>query len=169
MQNTADLGCPDDFSRTKNPLSLLFNNKTEVMRFRVLRFESEFKQSFRHLHFWASSLSSVIPFPLYLLSCPPAPRFPITAVVNRALHRNTSDQAAMATRLISNIGCFCLCYISPHWSSEKCPEHTSPEKTKCHNKGICWISNLWHSWKESRVPVPWDLVATVQTPPGNTV
>lgn len=106
MQNTADLGCPDDFSHTKNLLSLLFNNKTEVMRFRVLRFESEFKQSFRHLHFWASSLSSVIPFPLYLLSCTPAPRFPITAVVNRALHRNTSDQAAMATCLISNIGVF---------------------------------------------------------------
>lgn len=167
LQKDADLGCPGDFSCIKTPYSSLFSNSMEAIQLRVLQFKSEFRQPFRHLHFWASSFSSVTSFPLCLHACTHVPRFPVVALhqnppVVRQLWLSTPDPQLFLH----------LCYISTCWSSEKCPVRISPEKFKCHNKGICWISNLWHStWfrKEPRAPIPWDLGATVQTPLSNTM
>lgn len=54
LQRDTGLGWPGDFSSIKNPHSSLFSNKTEAIHFRVLQFKCEFRQHFRHLHFWAS-------------------------------------------------------------------------------------------------------------------
>lgn len=64
---------------------MLFSDKMEAIRFRVLKLKSNLRQHFRHLHVGASDLFSVIPFPS---TCTHAPRFPIVAVANGVLLRN---------------------------------------------------------------------------------